>query len=223
MTFRHLRPLAVALGLAIGTDALAQAPAPANQQLADSIASRLTGLPEAQTADVSLACNAGVVTVTGTTRDDAQKKAILNVIRVVPGVKQVRDGLTVSPIVRVQGIVNGPVVTSAPSGVIPNMPSNDGPIGEPVSLGGVGMPTMGSTDAPPLPPYAWPTYAPHNNVSRVAYPTAYPANAFPFIGPFYPFPKVPLGWRSVKLEWDDGHWWLGRTSTPQDHWRVRFW
>jgi hypothetical protein len=77
--------------------------------------------------------------------------------------------------------------------------------------------------APPLPPYAWPTYAPHNNVSRVAYPTAYPYNAFPFIGPFYPFPKVPLGWRSVKMEWEDGHWWYGRTSTPQDYWRVRFW
>lgn len=77
--------------------------------------------------------------------------------------------------------------------------------------------------APPLPPYAWPTYAPHNNVSRVGYPTAYPYNAFPFIGPFYPFPKVPLGWRKVLLEWEDGHWWIGKTQSPQDYWRVRFW
>jgi len=76
---------------------------------------------------------------------------------------------------------------------------------------------------PTLPPYAWPTYAPYNNVSRVGYPTAYPYNAFPFIGPFYPFPKVPLGWRSVNLTWEDGHWWYGRTSTPHDYWRVRFW
>ena len=26
------------------------------------------------------------------------------------------------------------------------------------------------------------------------YPLAYPYNSFPFIGPIYPFPKVPLGW-----------------------------
>ena len=77
--------------------------------------------------------------------------------------------------------------------------------------------------APPLPPYAWPTYAPYNNVSRVAYPQAYPYNAFPFIGPYYPFPKVPLGWRKVTLEWEDGHWYLGRNSAPHDYWRVKFW
>ncbi len=76
---------------------------------------------------------------------------------------------------------------------------------------------------PKLPPYAWPTYAPYANISRVAYPQAYPYNAFPYIGPFYPFPKVPLGWRSVKLEWDDGHWYFGRLSTPHDYWRVKFW
>lgn len=226
MTIRRLRPLALAIGLAVGTDAAAQTTAP-NQQLADGIAARLTGLPEAQTADVSLACSNGVVTVTGTARDESQKKAILNVVRVVPGVKQVRDGLTISAVTPVQaivpapaaGVVTGPVVGAAPSGVIPT----DGPVGEPASLGGVGMPTLGSTDAPPLPPYAWPTYAPHNNVSRVAYPLAHPYNAFPFIGPYYPFPKVPLGWRKVTLEWEDGHWYLGRNSAPHDYWKVRFW
>ena len=30
----------------------------------------------------------------------------------------------------------------------------------------------------------------------------------PNIGPFYPYPQVPLGWRRVSLEWDDGWWWL---------------
>ena len=25
----------------------------------------------------------------------------------------------------------------------------------------------------------------------------------PYIGPFYPYPQVPLGWRKVQLEWDD--------------------
>jgi len=73
-----------------------------------------------------------------------------------------------------------------------------------------------------MPPYAWPTYAPYNNVSRVAYPELYPPQAFPFIGPMYPFPKVPLGWRSVQLKWEDGHWWYGRTATGHDWWRVRY-
>ena len=66
---------------------------------------------------------------------------------------------------------------------------------------------------PKMPPYAWPTYAPYNNYSRVASPMAYPYNAFPFIGPQYPFPKVPLGWRSVKLELEDGYWWFSKTAS----------
>ena len=73
-----------------------------------------------------------------------------------------------------------------------------------------------------MPPYAWPTYAPYNNFSRVAYPLSYPYNAFPYIGPFYPFPKVPLGWRSVKLEWDDGYWWFTKHNNKYDWWRLRF-
>lgn len=114
----------------------------------------------------------------------------------------------------------GPVMNPVMTGMVPNQ--NNGPMIEPQSMG---MPGMGSAEmnAPPLPPYAWPTYAPYNNVSRVGYPTAYPYNAFPFIGPYYPFPKVPLGWRKVTLEWEDGHWWYGRQQTPNDYWRVRFW
>ena len=76
---------------------------------------------------------------------------------------------------------------------------------------------------PKLPPYAWPTYAPHNNFSRVAYPEYYPAEAFPFIGPCYPFPKVPPGWRSVKLEWNDGFWYFSKLATKHDYWRLRYW
>lgn len=76
---------------------------------------------------------------------------------------------------------------------------------------------------PPLPPYAWPTFAPYNNYSRVAYPTMYPYETWPFIGPFYPFPRVPLGWRSVSLTWADGHWWYGKNATGHDWWRIRYW
>ena len=74
-----------------------------------------------------------------------------------------------------------------------------------------------------MPPYAWPTYAPYNNYSRVAYPNAYPYAAFPYIGPMYPFPKVPLGYRAIS--------WNGKTATggtagprpSEDYWMVRYW
>jgi hypothetical protein len=107
-----------------------------------------------------------------------------------------------------------------------------GPGGPPPGLGGVlePLPLQGTppgfpsaTQPPPMPPYAWPTYAPYNNYSRVAYPNLYPYESFPFIGPIYPFPKIPLGWRSVTLQWEDGHWWLGRNATGHDWWRIRYW
>ena len=53
-----------------------------------------------------------------------------------------------------------------------------------------------------------PSYAPYPNMSAVGYPTAYPWQAWPNIGPFYPYPEVPLDWRAVTLRWDDGIWWL---------------
>jgi hypothetical protein len=39
----------------------------------------------------------------------------------------------------------------------------------------------------------------------------------------YPFPKVPLGWRSVKLTWEDGNWWYARVACGHDWWRIRYW
>ncbi len=68
------------------------------------------------------------------------------------------------------------------------------------------MPMAGDTAS--VPNYAWPTYAPHPNYAAVAYPRQYSPSAWPYIGPFYPYPQVPLGWRKVTLEWDDGWWWL---------------
>ena len=62
-------------------------------------------------------------------------------------------------------------------------------------------------DNPHLPGYAWPSYAAYPNYAGVTYPRQYSPTAWPFIGPFYPYPQVPLGWRKVTLEWDDG-WWM---------------
>lgn len=234
MKVRKLCPLAAAaLGVWFGGSAVAADKAKSttttptkattttsNQKLAEAVADRLTSSGSASGADVSLVTEAGVVTATGMCRDAAQKQAILQDIRVVPGVKMVRDGIKVGGFMQAQATIPmGPAANMPPVGVPPGA---TGPAIDPAPLG---QPGMGPSDgmSPPLPPYAWPTYAPYNNVSRVGYPQAYPYNAFPFIGPFYPFPKVPLGWRSVSLEWEDGHWWLGRKSVPYDYWRVRFW
>jgi hypothetical protein len=72
------------------------------------------------------------------------------------------------------------------------------------SFGGTGI----SSDSANLPGYAWPAYASHPNYGAVSYPKQYSASAWPYIGPFYPYPQVPLGWRKVALEWDDGWWFL---------------
>jgi osmotically-inducible protein OsmY len=67
-------------------------------------------------------------------------------------------------------------------------------------------------DQPQMPNYAWPTYAAHPNYGAVTYPKQYSPSAWPYIGPFYPYPQVPLGWRRVTLEWDDGWWFLDFSS-----------
>ncbi len=90
------------------------------------------------------------------------------------------------------------------------MPSS-GPMGGPMPQGG-GMPGAtgqpASYDNPQMPGYAWPTYAAQSNYAALTYPKQYSPSAWPYIGPFYPYPQVPLGWRKVTLEWDDGWWFL---------------
>jgi len=93
-------------------------------------------------------------------------------------------------------------------------------VGTPVAIGG-GGPGGGGGGAgalggsPNLPGYAWPGYAASSNYSAVSYPQQYSPSAWPYIGPFYPYPQVPLGWRKVSLEWDDGWWFLDFNDKSQ--------
>ncbi len=225
MKVRALFPLAAATGVWLAGPVLAQQPvttpaaktaANPNQTLADTVASRLRAANVVPGSDMSIVADQGTVTLTGTMKDAAQKEKVIRTVREVVGVAVVRDGLKVGSVVQVNG-----AETQVPMPIPPGAPPG-APIIEPAPLG---VPGQFSPDmqAPNLPPYAWPTYAPYNNLSRVAYPSQYPYNAFPFIGPYYPFPKVPLGWRKVTLEWEDGYWFIGRNSTPHDYWRTRFW
>ncbi|TWT52419.1 LysM domain/BON superfamily protein [Rubripirellula amarantea] len=87
-----------------------------------------------------------------------------------------------------------------------------GGMGQPVPMAPhspVGAPRY---DSPNLPNYAWPGYAAHPNYAALTYPQQYSPTAWPYIGPFYPYPQVPLGWRKVSLEWDDGWWFLDFTD-----------
>ncbi len=83
-----------------------------------------------------------------------------------------------------------------------------------MGVGPAHLPSPGYTqvparyDHPNLPGYAWPSYAAHPNYAAVTYPKQYSPTAWPYIGPFYPYPQVPLGWRKVTLKWDDGWWQL---------------
>ncbi len=72
-------------------------------------------------------------------------------------------------------------------------------------------------DNPQMPGYAWPSYASYPNYAALSYPQQYSPTAWPYIGPFYPYPQVPLAWRKVSLEWDDGWWFLDFSSHNSNH------
>jgi hypothetical protein len=96
----------------------------------------------------------------------------------------------------------GPVYGDGPS-------YSEGGGGGPVPMhtgGGMGM-APARYDHPSMPGHAWPSYAAYPNYAAVTYPKQYSPTAWPYIGPFYPYPQVPLGWRKVTMEWDDG-WWM---------------
>lgn len=94
-----------------------------------------------------------------------------------------------------------------PAGGMPAGPVAGGPV--PMAGTGVGMPPIPMRgDGPNMPNYAWPSYAAYPNYAALQYPTQYSPTAWPYIGPFYPYPQVPLGWRRVSMEWDDGWWFV---------------
>jgi hypothetical protein len=108
-----------------------------------------------------------------------------------------------------------------PGGMAPGgYPGAMGPMG-PGGVYGTAVPGGNPSiyNQPYLPNYAWPAQAQYPNSAAIQYPKQYSASAWPYIGPFYPYPQVPLGWRKVQLEWDDGHWNLDFDSKT-DRW---FW
>jgi len=176
----------------------------------------------------------------GMVANQEQKDLVLDQVRRVRGVSRVIDDIAVAhngvrqassgelmptpvpvPVPVAQGssmpVMNGSNGMGprafAPSGLAGYV-GGGAPAGHPVAMQGgqtygAGAPRY---DQPNLPSYAWPSYAAYPNYAAVTYPKQYSPSAWPYIGPFYPYPQVPLGWRKVALEWDDGLWYLDFTS-----------
>jgi hypothetical protein len=227
-----LKRISTALGLVAALAAGASAQAPnANQATADAVARVLKGSPALSGYRIEIETQDGQVTLTGGVSTETQKAQAVALARRVQGVTAVVDGLKVVGDARVRtaqyqpdapqvamgghlfhhgggGMAGGypadggqPATASGPASGAPTYtgPLPEGPAGQP-----------GATQAamPGQPNYAWPSYAPYPNYSAVGYPTVYPWQAWPNIGPPYPYPEVPLDWRAVTLRWNDGIWWL---------------
>jgi BON domain len=232
-----LKRISAALGLlaASALSASAQSPAPSpNQRTADAIAASLRANPELSRSRIAIETREGTVLLVGTVANPALRAEAIRRAGGAPGVVSVVDRLTVVGDGRVRtvqyqpqqmamggggggvfhrggmgmgaptdgGTASGPVMDGGmAAGPATGAPAYDGPL--PEGAAGMTSPAVGGQ-----PNYAWPSYAPATNFSAVGYPTAYPWQAFPNIGPFYPYPEVPLDWRAVTLRWDDGIWWL---------------
>ena len=225
----------VLVGLSVmGRTAFAVEPAPinlppanSNQAMAEAIVGHLRQSAVLRHYTVDVSVTGGNVELRGKVADAAQHDEVLRLVQGLPGVVRVVDRMHIgdhaAAIVPVQDTGLPKLPAPAAEGSEKKDRGKAGnALPEPVPMHG-GGPGMAELNPPRMPPYAWPTYAPYNNFSRVGYPQAYPWQAFPFIGPVYPFPKVPLGWRSVKLEWDDGYWWYGQVGNKYNWWKIRYW
>ncbi|QDS92570.1 LysM domain/BON superfamily protein [Roseimaritima multifibrata] len=181
---------------------------------------------------VDVTTSNGEVLLKGQTSSAAHKDLIIDLARNTPGVRRVVDDIAVAgatPISALndpsmsQGVqpVAHPAMQPAPMpGQAPMAASYQG--GGMVHGGMQGQPVPSAPyaagqaspryDQPYMPNYAWPGYAAYPNYAAVSYPQQYSPSAWPYIGPFYPYPQVPLGWRKVSLEWDDGWWFLDFTD-----------
>ena len=216
-----------------------------NQRVAEQIAqalaaNRLNGL------DIEVRYNAGKATLSGPIPHPQVAMIAHQLAASVPGVLQVDNRLQVVGMPGQPGDFPGtghqgqnvmPVSHQAPGGMHPAMmaggaiggmaagamgmaPGGMGPGAGPHAHG-AGNPSHMAYDLPNLPNHSWPTYAAYPNYAQVSYPKEYSASAWPYIGPFYPYPQVPMGWRQVQLEWDDGAWNLNfRPRTERWFWYL---
>lgn len=199
---------------------------PNNQRVAEGIANALSsaGL---QGYDVDIQFQNGIATLLGNVGTPQQRAMAEQLTSRVPGVRSVANQLRLQQQVQPTAyqtsmpMAAAPVLSGSPPPMTPGAPMAGGPTPMP-GMGGGGA-IYGSAN---LPDYAWPSYAQYPNSAAISYPTQYSASAWPYIGPYYPYPQVPLGWRQAQLEWDDGHWQLSFNKKTDRWWwflKPSFW
>jgi osmotically-inducible protein OsmY len=208
------------------------------QQIADAVAS--AGL---RGYDIEIRYKQGVASLIGDVGSRQEAVIAERAAQQVAGVNRVLNELTVDGQRATPQVPQGypgrmpqAYPGQAPQGYPGQMPQQGGPQpqGMPYrtlpaaqtqampAMAGAGAPMQQAGhlihNRPSMPEYAWPSYAAYDNYAQVTYPSAYDASAWPYIGPFYPYPQVPLGWREASLEWDDGHWQLMFNSRTDKWW-----
>jgi osmotically-inducible protein OsmY len=210
-----------------------QAEAQGNQQMAEQIAAAL-GAADFKGFDIQIQYRNGTALLAGQVGSAEQHARATRVVSSVPGVQQVDNQLQfpgrpapggpgVNPYAQ-PGMSQSPYQPAAYQpgpmgpGTMPPPPGHPGMAPPP----GYGHPAATAShtiyNMPHVPEHAWPTYAAYPNYAQVAYPKEYSASAWPYIGPFYPYPQVPLGWRQAQLEWDDGYWHLNFRPRTERWW-----
>jgi hypothetical protein len=223
-----LIPLVLAALLAVGPTAVqANTNQAAAEKIAASLGEQLPGY------DIAVSYQNGKVRLAGQVDSAQASQQAESLVRQIPGIQvsAVDNGIRVSSATRRPAAGAEPRIASVPvpvpyrseyrvaarSEVVQPEPvqvrANDVPIPvqnpayHPEAYGPQG-PLPGQYNQPNLPQHAWPSYAAYPNYAQVSYPRQYSSTAWPYIGPFYPYPQVPLGWRKVTLEHHDGWWWL---------------
>ena len=209
--------------------------------MAQRVARNLKESGQLQNYRVNVRYENGIAWLSGTVTSGHQAQKAIDVTLATQGVEQVMNYLEIvppeGPIGRSSDLrlASGPTPAAAsmlraePAGpsAARGMPRPMGPAGvqqaghrakmnAAFATPGGYIPSGGaqsvSYDHASMPGYAWPSTAAHPNYAAVSYPRQYSPAAWPYIGPFYPYPQVPLGWRKVTLEWDDGWWFLDFTE-----------
>lgn len=219
---------------------------PSNQDVANRVSAALGDADlDIKGGEVEFAN--GTAFVNGQVKSAAEKKAVDAIVRKVPGVQRVQNNVTVASKGVQQAAASQSRTTRkqvrqvadfqedatdfAPSQHVPPPPNMGHPGYAGAGMAPQGAPAYGPAPAgsnmvynqPGLPNHSWPTYAQYPNYAAVTYPSQYSAAAWPYIGPFYPYPQVPLGWRKAQLEWDDGSWHLNFSPRTERWWWFLDW
>jgi hypothetical protein len=222
--------------------------AAANQELAEKIAKALRNA-KLDGYDIDIDVRDGVVVLDGFVTRNEQRNIAARVARNIPGVTAVKNRLRIeepsstplddqsavepqrhlatpgfvrlvshqagddrsSPVQHAAGYEGGPVETLGP---MLSTPAGSPVYGPPAAEAGHAMPNQ-----PYLPSDAAPAYVQYPGYATATYPPPYPAGAWPYMGPFHPYPQCPLGWRKVTMQWDEGLWTLDFGSRKRHWWQ----